>query len=240
MFDYTRTPYRRTSLVIAERVAVDLQSDEPLALVSVESFSVESFSVENLWGPGQLLGLVGPPGLGMTRVAVTQLAAIPGPLSWVEPPTRASWFSPAIGWESGIEPDRLVVVRSSDIAGWAEATATLMDGMAAVCADVPARVPEAMLRRLAARARARRARLVLRSRDPLPTGIAHTVITGEAVEWVGTGQGRGRLLHRRLVATAHGKGVKGPALELGFEDDGTNFVCVVSGLGATAPGRATG
>ncbi len=248
MFDYTRLPYRRTSLVVAvhERVQQPIEQAlghaQPVEQQTAPIQETVLFSVEDMWGPGQLLGLIGPPGLGMTRVAVTQLAALAGPLAWVEHAgaKQASWFSPAIGWESGIEPDRLVVVRSGDIAGWAEATATLMDGMAAVCADVPARVPEAMLRRLAARARARRARLVLRSRDPLPTGIAHTVITGDAVEWVGAGQGRGRLLHRRLVATAHGKGVKGPALELGFEDDGTNFVCVVSGLGAAAPGRATG
>lgn len=207
--------------------------------------SIALFSVESLWGPGQLLGLVGVPGLGMTRVAVAQMAALMGPLAWVErpaprPPGRDSWFSPAIGWENGIEPDRLVVVRTFEPTSWAEATATLMDGMAAVCAEVPARVPEAILRRLAARARARRARLILRSHMPLPTGIAHTVITGDSVEWTGAEQGRGRLLQRRVSAIAQGKGVKGPALELEFEDDGTNIVCVVSRLGVTTARRAAG
>ena len=192
------------------------------------------FDVASLWGPGQLLGLVGAPGLGMTQVGIAQLAAIPGPLAWVE---SSQWFSPEAAWEGGISDERMVVVRSTDKANWAEATAALMDGMAAVCADVPARIHDNVLRRLSARARARRARLILRSRGPLPTGIVHSVITAEAVEWVGAGQGRGRLLHRQVVATATGKGVKGPAIKLGFEDDGTNFVCVVSGLGAAASGR---
>jgi len=279
---------------LADELADELERSREIASLrsligpSVVEPQAGLFDVSSLWGPGQLLGLVGAPGLGMTQVGIAQLAAISGPLAWVE---SNQWFSPEAAWEGGISDKRMVVVRSRDQAGWAEATAALMDGMAAVCAEVPSRLHDNVLRRLAARARARRARLILRSRDqagwaeataalmdgmaavcaevpsrlhdnvlrrlaarararrarlilrsrgPLPTGIAHSVITAEAVEWVGAGQGRGRLLHRRVVATAKGKGVKGPAVKLGFEDDGTNFVCVVSGLGAAASRRATG
>lgn len=228
---------------LADELADELERSREIASLrsligpSVVEPQAGLFDVSSLWGPGQLLGLVGAPGLGMTQVGIAQLAAISGPLAWVE---SNQWFSPEAAWEGGISDKRMVVVRSRDQAGWAEATAALMDGMAAVCAEVPSRLHDNVLRRLAARARARRARLILRSRGPLPTGIAHSVITAEAVEWVGAGQGRGRLLHRRVVATAKGKGVKGPAVKLGFEDDGTNFVCVVSGLGAAASRRATG
>jgi hypothetical protein len=91
--------------------------------------------------------------------------------------------------------------------------------MTAVYAEVPDRVPDQILRRLAALARSRRTALVLRPlSDRLPSGIAHLRMRGVGVAWEGTDAGHGRLSKRRLVLEVSGKSFPEQVVEL--EDDG--------------------
>ncbi len=68
--------------------------------------------------PGQIAGLSGIPGSGLTRIGMSLLApyASRGPIVYLD---VRGWASPTALWEMGIEPEHLVVVRSSDIVSWA-------------------------------------------------------------------------------------------------------------------------
>ncbi|HZJ49180.1 MAG TPA: hypothetical protein VFD97_09145, partial [Acidimicrobiia bacterium] len=99
-------------------------------------------------------------------------------------------------------------------------TAALLEGMAAVYAEVPDRVPDQILRRLAALARSRRAALVLHPiSGDLPSGVAHLRVRGRDVIWEGADDGHGRLLRRRLILEVSGKNLPERIIEV--EDDGT-------------------
>lgn len=205
----------------ARRIAVDVE--DPLLLV-----------------PGRVVGLVGPPGFGLTRVGLAMLAepARQGPVAFVD---VRGWLSPPAAWEMGIDPERLVVVRCDDPVTWGRVVSGLLDGMQAVFAEVPPRVKEARLRTLAAGARSRRIPLVLRPvRGTLPSGVAHLSLVGKEISWEGAGAGFGRLRARRLQLEATGKAMRGMARIIEVEDDGAHPVRVVSGLGASQGGRATG
>ena len=60
--------------------------------------------------PGRVVGLTGPVGTGMTRLGLSLMAetARRGPVAFVD---ARGWFCPLSAWESGIEPERLAVVR---------------------------------------------------------------------------------------------------------------------------------
>ncbi len=94
--------------------------------------------------------------------------------------------------------------------------AAILEGVAAVYAEVPAGVGEHELRRLAALTRARKAGLALRPlRGQLPAGITHLRINGRGVSWEGADQGHGRLLERRLALEVSGKSLPWQAFDLG-------------------------
>lgn len=167
---------------------------------------------------GSVVSLVGAPGMGMTRVALMLLVE-PSRVSPVACVDVRGWLHPPAAWEVGIDPDRLVVVRNRDRLQWPGITAALLEGMAAVYAEVPDRVPDQILRRLAALARSRRTALVLRPlSDRLPSGIAHLRMRGVGVVWEGTDAGHGRLSKRRLMLEVSGKSLPEQIVEL--EDDG--------------------
>jgi hypothetical protein len=171
--------------------------------------------------PGKIVGLEGPPGWGLTHLGLTLLAPPSQVGTVVVIDARGGWFSPLAAWEAGVKPGRLVVVRCSERKLWGQVTAAILEGVAAVFAEVPAGVNEHELRRLAALTRARKAGLALRPlRGQLPAGITHLRITGMGVTWEGTEQGHGRLIERRLVLEISGKSlplqrVSAPAIELG-------------------------
>ncbi|MBS1196110.1 MAG: recA bacterial recombination protein [Actinobacteria bacterium] len=122
--------------------------------------------------PGRVLGLVGPPGLGLTRLGLSLLAdpARRGPVAVVD---VRGWLCPPAAWEAGVPPERLVVVRCAEQGLWGRVTAALLEGLPAVYAEVPPGAAEVLLRRLGALARARRAALILRPlRGGLPSGLA--------------------------------------------------------------------
>lgn len=188
-------------------------------------------------GPGQVAGLCGIPGSGLTRLGLALLApyANKGSLACID---VRGWMSPPAAWEMGIEPEQLVVVRSGDIITWGRIVATLLDGVGGVYAEVPPGVKDAALRKLVAKARTQRTPLVLRPVvGELPSGIAHLHLKVREVAWFGTDAGHGRLRMRRTLLDASGKSTRGMERTIEVEDDGTNNLRVVSHMGTQTSRR---
>lgn len=190
--------------------------------------------------PGRVTGLIGHPGFGLTRLGLVMLASRErlGPVAYLD---VRGWLSPPAAWESGICPERLVVVRCDDPVRWGRVAAHLLEGVGAVYAEVPVRTKPAQLHKLVALARNRKTPLVLRPvQGDLPNGIAHLRLEARQVLWEGTGQGHGRLAHRKLILEASGKAMRGMTRLIEVEDDGTNALRLVSGLAIAPSGRAAG
>ncbi|HEX9645485.1 MAG TPA: hypothetical protein VGC11_15945 [Acidimicrobiia bacterium] len=190
--------------------------------------------------PGRVVGLVGSAGSGMTRLGLAMLAAHPatGPAVYLD---ARGWLCPAAAWEAGMDPDSLVIVRCDDPVAWGRVAATLVEGVGAICAEVPAGVKDPQLRALAALVRRRAIPMVLRPlRGDLPPGLAHLRLMARSVEWDGADAGHGRLGRRRLVVEASGKAVQGRTLLVELEDHGTDAVHLVPRLAAAPAGRAAG
>lgn len=187
---------------------------------------------------GKVIGLVGTPGCGLTRLGLGLLRNQPG---WVACIDVRGWLSPLALWEAGVSADRVVVVRCPDPHRWPQVTAALVEGMQAVYAEIPSGVAAPVLRRLGALARARATPVVLRPVEgDIPAGIAHLRLEAQEVAWEGAERGRGRLRERRFTLAASGKGVGGVRHIFEMEDDGTDTVRMVSRLAAEMPERAVG
>lgn len=185
---------------------------------------------------GQVAGLSGLPGSGLTTTGLTLLAphATKGPIAYVD---VRGWANPAVAWEIGIAPERLVVVRNRDVVTWGRVVAALLSGTRGVYAEVPRGVRDQVLRKLAAKARTQRTPIVLRPVDgTIPSGIATLRLEARAVEWEGTDAGHGRLTARRMVLEVSGKSVQGMRYTIEMEDHGADDLCVVSRVGV-APSR---
>ncbi|MCI0425291.1 MAG: hypothetical protein L0Z47_05480 [Actinobacteria bacterium] len=176
--------------------------------------------------PGRVVEMVGDLGTGLTRLGLRLLADHSRTAPVVVLDSRG-WISPPAAWETGVQPERLVVVRCPDHALWPKVTAVLLEGVRALYAEVPVRVKEQDLRRLAAMARARRVAVVMRG-NPLPPGVSHLRLRAIGVTWEGADRGHGRLGRRRLVLEASGKGVAGIPRIIEVEDEGTDVVRLVS------------
>lgn len=190
--------------------------------------------------PGRITELVGVPGTGLTRLGLSLLA----PHSRIAPvvalDTRG-WVSPEAAWETGVIAERLVVVRCDDPDLWPKVTAALLEGVRAMYAEVPARIKDQDLRRLAALARARRVAVAMRSMGHgLPGGVAYLKLRALGVTWEGADRGHGRLARRRLVLEATGKGTAGTPRRFEVEDEGTDDVRVVSDVVIDQARRAVG
>jgi hypothetical protein len=182
--------------------------------------------------PGQVGVLAGEAGLGMTRLGLIMLSghAQTGSVAYLD---VRGWLSPLAAWEVGIEPDRLVIARCRDVVRWGKAVAALLDGAAAVLAEVPAGAKDAAVRKLAALARNRGTTLLLRPLDgTVPAGVAHLTLEAQEISWSGTGDGHGRIARRRTLLTASGKAMRGMTRTIEMEDDGSNTLRVVSGVAA--------
>lgn len=169
-------------------------------------------------GPGQVAGLSGLPGSGLTRLGLSLLApyASRGALACID---VRGWISPAVAWDLGIEPERLVVVRNGDLVTWGRIVATLLGGLRGVYAEVPPGIKDASLRKLVAKARTQRTPLVLRPiAGDLPKGIAHLHLRARGVAWEGTDAGHGRLTVRRTILDASGKSTRGMERIIEVED----------------------
>jgi hypothetical protein len=190
--------------------------------------------------PGQVTELTGVPGTGLTRLGLKLLAEHSRSAPVVAVDIRG-WISPEAAWEAGVVPDRLVVVRCDDLTLWPKVVAALLEGVRAMYAEVPNRIRERDLRRLAALARARRAAVAMRStNNGLPSGISHLKLRGLGVTWEGADRGHGKLIRRRLVLEASGKGVAGMKRRFEVEDEGKDSMRVVSDVVLDQAGRAVG
>jgi len=215
-------------------VIAQLQQIPPIAHhPGVHARAEDVFSLS----PGQIAGLSGTPGSGMTRVGLSLIApyASQGHLAYLD---VRGWASPLAAWELGIDPERFVVVRTDDRVTWSRVAGALIDGMRGVYAEVPTGIKDAALRTLAARARTRRTPLVFRAiTGRLPRGIVHLHLEARGVSWAGTEHGHGALARRRTLLDASGKAMRGMQRTIEIEDDGTNHVRLVSDLGAQASRR---
>lgn len=188
--------------------------------------------------PGQVASLVGPPGYGLTRLGLVMLSEHAGPVAYLD---ARGWFNPLAAWEVGIDPDRLLVVRCDDLLRWSRAAAALLEDVDAVFAEIPSGVKDAVIRKLGTLARNRRTVLYLRPiRGRVPSGVAHLAVEAQAVTWEGADRGHGRIEVRRSVVTASGKTMRGVTRTIEMEDDGSDTMRVVSGLGLAEPGVAIG
>jgi hypothetical protein len=190
--------------------------------------------------PGRIVGLVGHPGFGLTRVGLSLLAAQAGrsPIAYLD---VRGWLCPVAAWESGVDPDQLVIVRCDDPVRWGRALTALLEGVGWIYAEVPRGVKEAQLRRIASLVRSRRSSLILRPvQGDLPSGVAFLRLQAREVEWEGTAAGHGRLTVRSISFTASGKATRGMSRQIDLEDNGTDALRVVSGLAVAPPGRAAG
>lgn len=178
--------------------------------------------------PGRVVEMVGDPGTGLTRLGLKMLAAHSRQATVVVVDSRG-WISPEAAWETGVVPERLVIVRCDDPIIWPKVTAALLEGVRAMYVEVPKRIRDRDLRRLAALARARRVAVAMRSMGgDLPVGMAYLRLRGLGVTWEGANQGHGKLTRRRLVLEATGKGARGVARRFEVEDEGTDALRVVS------------
>jgi hypothetical protein len=189
---------------------------------------------------GRVLGLIGRPGSGLTRLGLSLLAD-PSAAGMVAALDVRGWLCPVAAWEVGVDPTRLIVVRCPDRLTWPKVAAALVEGFPAVYAEVPARIGDATLRRLGALARARRSALVIRPvGGDLPAGMLHLRLESVGIVWEGIDRGHGSLLRRRLTLNASGKGVRGIEQMVEVVDDGTHPVRLVPRLAAAPAGRAVG
>lgn len=187
--------------------------------------------------PGQIAGLTGVPGSGLTRVGLSLLLpyASLGHVAYLD---VRGWANPAAAWEMGIQPDRLVVVRTGDLIAWSRIVATLLTGMKGVYAEVPHGVRDSVLRKLAAKARTSRTPLVLRPvGGEIPGGVAHLRLEAKEINWDGVDRGHGQLTTRRSVLDASGKWARGMQRTIEIEDDGTNDLRVVPHVGVAEARR---
>jgi hypothetical protein len=105
--------------------------------------------------------------------------------------------------EVGVDLGHLVLVpRPGPL--WAEAAATLFDGMDVVLVRPPRSVRPGTARRLAARARERRGVLVVLGARGWPEG-ADVQLTVETGAWLGVGAGHGHLQGRHVEVVASGR-----------------------------------
>ncbi len=187
--------------------------------------------------PGRVTELTGLPGSGLTRLGLRLLAAHSRQAPVVALDARG-WISPEAAWETGVIAERLIIVRCDDPVLWPKVAAALLEGVRAIYAEVPERVRESDLRRLAALARARRVAVAMRSMGGgLPTGVAFLRLRSLGVTWEGADGGHGRLTRRRILIEATGKGVAGTRKRFEVEDEGTDVVRVVSDVVADRVGH---
>lgn len=190
--------------------------------------------------PGRVTALEGPTGLGLSRLGLTMLAERSRTAPVVAVDVRG-WLCPVAAWEVGVIVDRLTILRCPDRRLWPKVMAALIDGVRTIYAELPARVDDRDVRKLAAMARARDTALILRPIEgTLPAGVSFLDIKATGVEWSGPEGGHGRLTDRRVRLELTGKGVSGMRRRIEVEDDGTHAVRVVSRLAAATARRAAG
>lgn len=243
-----RVPLEQLALAIEHMFDKLGRPTKPESVLGIESIDLTSPLLEERveeegylhLQPGRITELVGVPGTGLTRLGL-RLLADHSRIAPVVVMDSRGWVSPEAAWETGVVAERLIMVRCDDPGLWPKAAAVLLQGVRAVYAEVPARIGEGDLRRLAALARARRVAVALHSMGRgLPAGVAHLRLRALGVTWEGADRGHGRLERRRLLLEASGKGVAGITRRIEVEDEGTDALRVVSDVVVDQARRAVG
>ena len=145
----------------------------------------------------------GPGAGGATTLSFSLLAAATAAGSWCAAVGVGDAGVLALA-ELGLDLDRLVLV-PRPAGRWAEAAAGLLDGLDAVLVCPPGPVRPGVARRLAARARERRAALVVLARHAAwPEGADLRLAVGTG-RWTGVGDGHGHLQGRCAEVVATGR-----------------------------------
>ena len=146
----------------------------------------------------------GAPGSGAVSLGVSLLAEASSSGHWCAAVGIADPGVQAMA-EMGLDLRRAVFV-SRPRAGWADVAAEMLDGMELVVLRPPDRVPHGAARVLAARARERRAALVVIVDDPRRWPLpAEVTLEVGASSWQGIGMGDGRLSARRCEVSVRGR-----------------------------------
>lgn len=149
-------------------------------------------------GPGD-----GPGGGGARTLAFSLLAAASAAGSWCAAVGIADPGMLAIA-ELGVDLDRLALVPRPGGA-WPEVTGILLDGMDLVLVCPPGRVRPGVARRLAARARQRRAVLVVEAGPGTWPEGPDVRLTVEGGGWDGVERGHGYLRGRHVEVASSGR-----------------------------------
>jgi hypothetical protein len=152
---------------------------------------------------GTTLTVGGPGGDGSLSIALALASAASGSGSWCALVGHAGLGAVAAAG-LGVDLGRLAVLPRPGVA-WAEATAAVLEGVDLVILCPPFPPRPAIARRLVARARERRAILIVvpgRAGWPEPPDLHLRV---DDVEWEGVDAGEGHLRRRRMTVTATGR-----------------------------------
>jgi hypothetical protein len=153
-------------------------------------------------GPDEESG-VGGPGGGSATLAFALLAAASNTGSWCAAVGTGDPGILAIA-ELGVDLDHLALIPGPGSA-WPEVTALLLDAMDVVLVCPPGRGRPGVVRRLVARARQRRAVLVIQGgRQAWPEG-ADVQLTVENGAWEGADRGHGYLRERQVEVVSSGR-----------------------------------
>jgi len=147
----------------------------------------------------------GPLGSGTTSLGIALVAHASQAGHWC---AAIGFEDPGVAAMSELGLDlRKVVFVPSPRGGWAEAVAELLDGVELILLQPPQRVPHAAARQLVARARERRAALIVvvpsREQWPLPVEVHLEILQST---WQGAGHGEGRFRSRRADIRIEGRG----------------------------------
>ena len=159
---------------------------------------------------GSTVVVKGIPGSGSTTVALTLAAAATSAGEWaavvdLAGPSGRGTLGARAAAETGVDLDRLAVVRCVPADRWSAVVAALLDGVTLVVAAVPARLRFGDARRLVARARERSAVLVAFGDWPVEAAVRIHTSPGR---WRGLGSGSGLLECRdpHMEVDAKGRG----------------------------------
>ena len=153
---------------------------------------------------GSVVSVVGPAGSGATSLALALVAGPSASGSWVAA-VGLPWLGLPAASEAGVNLGRLALVPAPEPAAWSGVVAALVDAFDVVLLRPDRRARPSDARRLAARARARGAVLVLLP----PTAGSHAgpdvALRLDRTSCEGMGDGHGRLRSRRMRVEATGR-----------------------------------
>jgi hypothetical protein len=168
---------------------------------------------------GTVTSVVGVPGAGATSLALGLAAAATAAGEWAAAVDLPGTLGGLAARECGVELARFVVVRDVSRRHWSTVVAALLDGVTLVMADVPRGLRAGDAHRLVARARERRAALVVLASAARPwPGEAALRLQAEGGPWPGLGSGRGVLEARPPRLQATGRGVRRVVAPVASED----------------------